>query len=774
MEPLFVPPSISNRCKLIKLKRNSKEPDQPSWSVENSFFPNDVEIIEHVGDGNNYGIIPINNTIVIDCDTDKLYNVIPEDWKNTLTVITGRSGNIGRHLLFDCPNSLAEKTTIKDPEDPKIQLGDIRGSDSNTYTVGAGSIHPDTGRKYKYENPDAPLVTVKWEEIKTNILDKFKIKIKESIPQKTRESKQDPLTSLLNLRIENFALPAGKTKQHVNGDLQGAHPIHGSTTGMNFAINRNKNVFHCYRCDVGGDPISWIAYSKCNVPEEDCNNLSDEQFKDVVQWLRNNGYADELNKIDSKYISNSSEEILKDAIEDITKQKPKIKEESVATTAEEKNNLIQIEIDAARKRCDLPPFPEMENGLFKDYMDFGKRVSYSLHEFHFAALLSIVSMTIGRSVLIQVGMTKVYTNVFAMVVGHTTISGKSVACNMAIDKFASAIIFEQEFNKTESTNLLRGTISEPALIQSLNDTYNSLWYYDDCAGFFEDAAGWNAHVLGTLCSLYDGTPIVRTLSKRGKANESYKWECPTPFVSILFNTTNKDIEQVSSARLFSSGFFPRLMWFYGQGGQPRKNENVSKEDSDILSEIYYNISDLRVALENLDNDSIVFGVCDEIEEWKLKSTMDKLDKEDEAYRTAISRGFIHVYKIAAILSMVDKDFQKTVLKEDKLEYPIKVEIPSKHAQTAIKIVERYLVPRMMYVYDLCNNSDNKNHQVMVMKALTQMGGACERTKLLRKTHLNSKDMNIALTTMIESKEIKMFEQTKPGNDKPTMFVLKLD
>jgi hypothetical protein len=63
---------------------------------------------------------------------------------------------------------------------------------------------------------------------------------------------------------------------------------------------------------------------------------------------------------------------------------------------------------------------------------------------------------------------------------------------------------------------------------------------------------------------------------------------------------------------------------------------------------------------------------------------------------------------------------------------------------------------------------------MVMKALTQMGGACERTKLLRKTHLNSKDMNIALTTMIESKEIKMFEQTKPGNDKPTMFVLKLD
>jgi len=777
---LFVPKILENRCRLIKLKQNSKVPEQPTWSIENSFLPSDTEIIDHVASGKNYGLIPINNTIVIDCDSEKLYSVIPAEWKKTLTVITGRSETIGRHLIFDCSDSPNEKATINDPDLPSIQLGDIRGSGSKFYTVGSGSVHPDTGRKYKYKDPEAPLVSVYWEDVKSKILDKFQIKIKESIPKKTNDVAKNPLTDKLNLRIENFAMPVGNIKKHASGDIQGTHPIHGSTTKMNFAINPNKNVWHCYRHDVGGDPISWIAYAHCNIPEEDCNKLSDDQFKEVVEWLRGNGFEKELNDLDEKYMPELKiEKIDEKSIESITGQKPKKKEfihkKTESHDSQKVGNIIKMEVDAAKERCRLPEFPEMDDGLFKTYIELGKRVSYSLHEFHFASLLSIVSMAIKRRVLIQVGMTKVYTNVFAMVVGHTTISGKSVACNMAIDSFSPAIIYEEPVDKLRSTNLLRGTISEPALIQGLDETYNSLWYYDDCAGFFEDASNWNAHVLGTLCSLYDCTAIERTLSKRGKGGEKYKWECPTPFMSILFNTTNKDVENVATARLFSSGFFPRLMWFYGQGGTPRKNENVSESDKKIKNEILKDIINLRLLLQSTPDDGIVFRVCDEIEDWKLNSTLNKLGSEDESYRTAISRGFIHAYKIAVILTMVDKEFQKNIpevinYNPDKF-VPLYVNIPHKHAMMAIKIVDEYLIPRMMYVYDLCNNSDMKNHQVIVRKAIVGFGGSTERTKLLKKTHLNSKDLNTALNTMVESGEIKMYEDTKPGSDKPTTFVI---
>ena len=431
---------------------------------------------------------------------------------------------------------------------------------------------------------------------------------------------------------------------------------------------------------------------------------------------------------------------------------------------------IKKEIESARDRCLLPPFPTIDSGLFKDYIDFGKRVSYSLEEFHFASLLSVASMAIGRKVVIRVGMTSIYPNVFAMVVGQTTISGKSVACNMAIDNFGSAITFEEPIAKCYSTNILRGTISEAALIQGLNDTYNSLWFYDDCAGFFEDATTWNAHVLGTTCSIYDGSVVERTLSKRSKSGEQYKWSCPFPFMSMLFNTTTKDIEQIASSRLFSSGFFPRMMWFYGQGGQPRKNNDTSEEDKQIVDGIKNEIKHLRASLSGLQNDSIVFGVCDIIEDWKIKVTENKLGKEDEAYRTAVSRGFIHAYKIAAILAMFDKSFQKQLL--GSLSFPVVTKIPDKHAKMAIKIVEQYLVPRTMYVYEMCNNVDAKNHQIIVMKALNHYGGVAERTKLLRQTHLGKKDMDSALSTMVESGEIKCHCVTKDGNDKPTMVIIK--
>lgn len=418
----------------------------------------------------------------------------------------------------------------------------------------------------------------------------------------------------------------------------------------------------------------------------------------------------------------------------------------------------------------MPPFPKLNDGIFETYMDFGKKVSYSLEEFHFASLLTIASMAIGRKVVIKVGMTSIYPNVYAMVVGQTTISGKSVACNMAIDSFASSILYEEPIATCYSTSMVRGTISEAALIQGLSDVYNELWYFDDCGGFFTDLTTWNAHILGTLCSIYDGGVVERTLSKRSKNNEQYKWSCPYPFMSLLFNTTNKDIEQTADSKLFSSGFFPRVMWFIGQGGLPRKNLDVTEEDKQIVETIKAELKSMREMLAPLPMDSITFGVCDLIEDWKIKITMNKLDKEDEGFRTAISRGFIHAYKIAAILTMFDKDFRKTL--HGVCAFPIVTKIPDKHAKMAIEIVEKYLIPRSMYVYDMCSSFDAKNHQVMVMKSLSQLGGVADRTKILRQTHLNKRDLDAALSTLIESGEIKCHCETTSGAKKPTMTIIK--
>ncbi len=764
----YIAPSLMGRCRLIKIKGHTKVAVEAGWQTKANYAPEDPDIISHISGGQNYGIMPTDGVIVIDCDTEEIYENLPAPWKNSLTVITGRDGAVGRHVFLDCPNSPHSKIVISKPVTLE-PLGDIRGSDSPFYTVGAGSIHPDTGRMYKYVDQNAPLVAVDWSEVVTELIEKYGIKLAREMPvtpKQTTIASGGSLTDKLGLRIEDFAMP-GNPVQRGNGDIQGSHPVHGSTTGMNFAINTSKNVWHCYRCNLGGDPVAWIAYSRCSAPETDCNHLTPDQFRDVKEWLKVNGYAAQLKKLDEDHFEAANSKLPKVDLSGILKTKTKTTPTPIDSAE------IEQAIAAARSRNLLPAFPEIDPGLFKDYVDLGKRVSYSLHEFHFAALLAVVSMALGRKVRIQVGMTDVYTNVFAMVVGHTTISGKSVACNMAINTIGKAIVHEEPIAKCYSTNILRGTHSESGLVQSFNDTYHSLWYWDDCAGFFAEIGGWNAHILGTLCALYDGSPVELTLSRASKKSTTpNKYSCMAPFLTMLFNTTTADIEESASTKLFASGFFPRIMWFYGQGGRPRKNTLTSEEDKQVFTQVYNDVKYLRDVVGTLPNDSIIFNVCDLIEDWKIATVAGRLEREDENYRTAVARGFIHMYKIAAILAMCDPVFQDTIFSNDLSVYPVIVNIPDQHAKAAIAIVEQYLVPRMMFVQEMCNHSDAKNHQVHVGKCLTSMGGTAERTKLLRRTHLASKDLDLALGTLIESGEVKVYKDTKEGQDKPTIFIVK--
>jgi hypothetical protein len=242
-------------------------------------------------------------------------------------------------------------------------------------------------------------------------------------------------------------------------------------------------------------------------------------------------------------------------------------------------------------------------------------------------------------------------------------------------------------------------------------------------------------------------------------------------MSLLFNTTNKDIETVASSQLFTSGFFPRLMWFYGQGGEPRENDDVSDDDTKLVKQLAVDVNTLREGIYNLPNDSIIFNVCKRIEQWKLKATVSHAGDDDESYRIAMSRGFIHAYKIGMILAMYDPEFQKTCVGLPPEEYPKRVQIPDEYAILAIKIVEEYLIPRMMHVYNMCESCDAKNHQIAVMKSLDRFGGSATRTQLLRNTHLARKEMDVALDTLLESEEIKTHVIPNPFG-KSTMLIIK--
>ena len=422
----------------------------------------------------------------------------------------------------------------------------------------------------------------------------------------------------------------------------------------------------------------------------------------------------------------------------------------------------------------LGEFPELPDGFFKDYMTFGSRVSYSTKEYHFAALLPILSVIIGRRAVCKIGLMNLYPNVFSLIVGPTSISGKSFACDMAVNTITPILEYGVGLNEKEKVNIKYKTVSEAALVQDLSATPNIFWYYDDCRPFFEDAISkWNASILGTLCSIYDCSKVERSLSRHNKKEgEISKYECENPFVSLLFNTTTTDMEAVLSSRLFSSGFFPRLMVFLGRGEIMRENVDLTLEELEQLKKITRYVNTLNEKYRYLNPDSIVFGVSKKIERWKIEATNRHLGLDEDDMRAAIARGFIHAYKIAILYTLFN-DGVKKELPENKEEYPIVFDIPDKYAELAINIVETYLIPRAMYLYKLGNTCDFKNYQEQILKAIEKNGGQITKTQLGRTVRINRAARESAIAALVDSESIEVFEEQTSETGKKPITVLKL-
>jgi hypothetical protein len=68
-------------------------------------------------------------------------------------------------------------------------------------------------------------------------------------------------------------------------ELTGAHPVHGSSTGCNFSVNTNDQVWHCWRHNTGGGALQLVAVCEGLLACEDAKPgaLTGKRFVGVVQ-----------------------------------------------------------------------------------------------------------------------------------------------------------------------------------------------------------------------------------------------------------------------------------------------------------------------------------------------------------------------------------------------------------------------------------------------------------------------------------------------------------
>lgn len=255
----MIPPQLQNPAfRFIRVAAKSKRPIDQDWQETANYQFDSSDLLQHLRDGGNYGIICGPGEVrVLDCDELSRLEELGVLAKFPQTfAVQSRAGRVHRYYLIP---ELKKKIVLFDPilkdeNGQPLHLGEIQGP--GTQIVAPGSIHSVTGEPYKVID-DSPIAALSLEEVKAAIEGLKTSRVTEQILHRTETSPKED-DQFRNIRIDDIAYPKGETRR-IGDEIQGTHPIHGSTTGKNFRIDLKKNTWYCDRCHSGGGPALWLA-----------------------------------------------------------------------------------------------------------------------------------------------------------------------------------------------------------------------------------------------------------------------------------------------------------------------------------------------------------------------------------------------------------------------------------------------------------------------------------------------------------------------------------
>lgn len=275
--------------RFILLTGNSKIPiaEMKGWPKDRenrTFTYSDRRLQAHIEAHGNYGVITDTDRFVVAADTKDVEATIEKNLPRTFTVQSPRHKT--KHFYFYGKLSkpiLCKPTTEGDP------CADIKTG--NAYVLGPGDTFETYG-EYRISDNE-PIATITEEQliaaIDEFILPQKKTTFLNATMEKHNEALEFPITKIL---------PNLEALTQNGEELFGPHPLHGSTTGANFHVNMEENVWHCFRAghDSGGGPLELFAVMNGLIKCEDCHKgaLRGDLFKKTVLLAKEKGLIKDL------------------------------------------------------------------------------------------------------------------------------------------------------------------------------------------------------------------------------------------------------------------------------------------------------------------------------------------------------------------------------------------------------------------------------------------------------------------------------------------------
>lgn len=253
--------------RFILINHREKIPLEKNWPTTANYSYNDPKLLDYLKKEGNYGVLGSENHVIIDGDTLEIQRAVEEHLPSTFTVRTGRGG---KHYYYIC--KIERPIRLRDKDFNNI--GEIQGQGKQV--IGPNCIHPN-GKTYEVINDKFP-VEVDSDSLKKALKD-FII-TKQVSPKGFNGMMGNGISSLMDIEEVHSLIDM----KGYGNKYYGSHPVHGSTTEMNFWIDLEKNVWHCFRHNTGGGPLLLLAVKEGIILCEEATkgSLRGEKFKKAL------------------------------------------------------------------------------------------------------------------------------------------------------------------------------------------------------------------------------------------------------------------------------------------------------------------------------------------------------------------------------------------------------------------------------------------------------------------------------------------------------------
>lgn len=751
--------------RFIRLRFGGKEAIDKDWQGENNYGYWENEIVEHIESGGNYGVICSEGDIcILDADNGKRLTELAGDEvfsQDTFAVKSGLEGHY--HVYFKCAGLGSKKIILNDPETGE-PLGDIRPCGCHAYVVGPGCLHP-SGARYEIVN-DAPISRFDPTEIDYKIFSKVKSKrltnaaidaLLDRIPKKNLREKPSLLTEQLGLRIEDIGYPAGDVKR--NGDeIQGAHPIHGSSAGQNYSINPRLNLWHCFRDDSGGDPITFLAVKHGLISCEEAGKveIKGEMFTKIKKILSEEyGYKDNLSKISDDYKG-----IKEITTEDIERIKPQ-------------GYILE------------PRLPE--DHFLNHYADTICEMTDSYRDYQYAAALMLLSMVIQRRACFRPSYGAVYPNIWMFLLGTSSYSKKTTAI-----KFARNMAMDVTPNNSLSNN-----ITPERLIQDVAELRCAWQFIDEASGLLSDMKkkSYMSSYKELLCSLYDETPYNMSRSKRSRGRprkgeeeeQQNEWQIRDGYINCFFATTPDSFGQNVDKNDLKSGMLYRFAFVHPRydkelmptSERTKAQDSALKGLTDRLRQVarYFDSNPEGMLNFTFDDDAAKYH-----QDWENKNSDKNHRDAGDDTQSIQARQNIIMQKLAMLFEIGSERFRKYIFMRDYIQTQDDTfNITLETTKECCRLIDEYFMPVFQHVYDRVCMSATQTTQDKILKVLEDHGGKIPLRNLRQRVRVNRKqEFEDAIEYMCDDSdqgtaEIQILNVLNPDTKKCTKtVVLKRD